>query len=122
MRYQLYAIVLLCLLGACSAEQADYSNWHIYGGNKENNHYSALKQVDTNNVQLLKPIWEFHTGDADNGTQIQVNPIVVDDIFYGVSPKLKLFALEAASGKKLWIFDPSDNPNKDVKGAGYFSI
>ncbi len=110
------------MLGLSCSENTNYANWNNYGGNKENNHYSALKQVDTNNVQLLKPIWEFHTGDADNGTQIQVNPIVVDDIFYGVSPKLKLFALEAASGKKLWIFDPSDNSNQDVKGAGYFSI
>ncbi len=121
MRYVLFCFACILLSSGC-AENTNYSNWHTYGGNKENNHYSALKQVDTNNVQFLKPVWEFHTGDEDNGTQIQVNPIVVDDIFYGVSPKLKLFALEAASGKKRWIFDPSDSSNQDVKGAGYFSV
>src|SRR6185312_17310455 len=58
--------------------------------------------------------------DADSMTQIQVNPIISDSTLFGVSPKLKLFALNAATGKEKWVF----NPMKDagVKGAGYFGM
>ena len=98
-----------------------YSNWQVYGGNKENNHYSSLTQIDTNNVTQLKVVWEYHAGDGEKNTQIQVNPIVIDGILYGVSPKLKLFALDAATGKQQWIFNPAMD-TAETKGRGYFSM
>jgi quinoprotein glucose dehydrogenase len=62
--------------------------------------------MDTSNVARLQVAWEYHTGDSDQMTQIQVNPIIVNGILYGVSPKLKLFALEAATGREKWVFKP----------------
>jgi len=35
-----------------------------------------------------------------------MQPLVVDGILYGTSPRLKLLALEAATGRELWRFDP----------------
>ncbi len=37
---------------------------------------------------------------------MKVNPIIVDDILYGLSPQLKLFAIDAATGEEKWVFDP----------------
>ena len=106
---------------SCNQKSADdYSTWQVYGGNKEANHYSSLNEIDTNNVSQLQVAWTYHTGDADSMTQIQVNPIIVDSILFGVSPKLKLFALNAATGKEKWIFNPMND--SDVKGAGYFGM
>jgi quinoprotein glucose dehydrogenase len=114
---------LLHLLVACNTPIADrYSNWAVYGGNKENNRFSSLTQIDTNNVTQLQEAWQYHTGDAGEMTQIQVNPIVVDDVLYGVSPQLKLFAADAATGKEKWVFNPVDTTAKDVKGRGYFMM
>lgn len=50
----------------------------------------------------------YHTGDLDTNrnSEIQCNPIIVNDMLYGTSPKLKLFALNAATGKQKWVFDP----------------
>ena len=93
----------------------------MYGGSKNADHYSKLRQVDTSNVVQLAPAWEYHTGDSDAHTQIQVNPLIVNGILYGVSPKLKLFALDAATGEKKWVFDPIDT-SKTNKGRGYFSM
>ena len=95
------------LFFSCTQKSSkDYAGWSVYGGNKEANHYSSLTQIDTNNVSQLQVAWTHHTGDADSMTQIQVNSIVVDSTLYGVSPKLKLFALNAATGNEKWIFDP----------------
>ena len=42
----------------------------------------------------------------ENRSQVQCNPIIVDGALYGTSPGLALFALDAATGEKLWRFDP----------------
>ena len=104
-------IAILCLaFASCTSHNGDkFRTWSTYGGNKENNHYSSLTEIDTNNVAKLRVAWEYHTGDADKMTQIQVNPIIIDAVLYGVSAKLKLFALHAASGQQIWEFDPATN-------------
>ena len=38
---------------------------------------------------------------------MQANPIVVDGVLYATSPKLRVFALDAETGRELWSFDPS---------------
>jgi len=103
----------LLILSACNKKQ-DFSErhtreWPVYLGDKQNSHYSQSDQINTSNIKDLKVAWEYSTGDADTlgGSQIQCNPIIVDGILYGTSPKLKVFALDAATGKKIWLFDPS---------------
>jgi quinoprotein glucose dehydrogenase len=117
-RSTLSIIIIITFLYACKSPV----EWTNYGGNKANNHYSSLAQIDTNNVSSLKKAWEYHTGDADDKTQIQVNPLIIDGILYGVSPKLKMFALDAATGKELWVFNPAEPNSISAKGSGYFSM
>ncbi len=115
--------LILGMLMACHSKQSQqYASWQVYGGNKENNHYSSLTQIDTNNVALLKSVWEYHCGDAGESTQIQVNPIIVDGILYGVSPQLKLFALDAANGQHQWSFNPLSDTAGNDKTSGYFMM
>jgi len=93
---------------ACTSKKQSFTTWQNYGGNKENNHYSSLTQIDTNNVSQLQVTWTFNTGDADTAkfSQIQCNPIIIDSIMYVTSPTLRLFALHAGTGKKIWEFNP----------------
>lgn len=109
--YILPAITLL--LTACNRQGPSYTGWTAMGGSKDGIHYSSLTQIDTANVSKLTVAWQYHTGDADtaHSTQIQCNPIVIDSILYGVSPQLKLFALNAATGVKKWEYNPFD-PNE----------
>ncbi len=106
----------LLLFVACrQAEQPTQAEWRIYGGSSENTRYSSLTQIDTTNIGKLQVAWVYHTGDYDsvNHSQIQCNPIVVDGILYATSPRLKLLALDAATGKLKWAFNPADsNQNK----------
>lgn len=100
-------------LSSCRRHPSPATQWEVYGGGKENRHYSALAQIDTDNVGQLTLAWEYHTHDADSTTtQIQVNGIESEGVFYGVSPRLKLFALDAASGQQKWSFDPATQAAK----------
>lgn len=109
------------LLASCKSSADKDQGWEVYGGSKSNNHYSALTEIDTSNVSQLQQAWIYHTGDADSMTQIEVNPIIVDGILYGVSPKLKLFAADAATGKEKWVFNPADSAAVGA-GRGYFTM
>jgi len=102
------------LLAACHSGKEGNISWASYGGSPANIHYTALSQIDTSNAAKLRPVWEYHTGDGDSLSQIQVNPLVIDGILYGVTPKLKLFALDAASGTAKWVFDPLAPVNGDT--------
>lgn len=103
---------LVYLLGAlmlsCNHHTENYTGWKVYNGTKSGTKYSSLDQINTENVARLVIAWTYHTGDADtlHFSQIQCNPVVVDGILYGVSPQLKLFALDAATGIQKWIFNP----------------
>jgi len=116
----LFLLTGITILAGCKFTNDD-AEWKVYGGNKAATHYSSLTEIDTANVTELQVAWEYHTGDAESKTQIQVNPIIVNGILYGVSPKLKLFALDAGTGKEKWVFNPLDT-SKANKGAGYFSM
>ena len=111
------AIVILFFSSCHFENEKKYKGWEVYGGNKENNHYSSLTQIDTGNVAQLQVAWAYHTGDSDKMTQIQVNPVIIENTLYGVSPKLKLFALDAATGKEKWSFNPASE--NEAKGKGY---
>jgi quinoprotein glucose dehydrogenase len=91
--------------GLAAAEQRD---WPAYLGDKGNSHYSPLKQINTRNVKRLAVAWSYSAGGGrpDGRSQIQCNPLIVDGVLYGTSPVLTLFALEAASGRELWRFNP----------------
>lgn len=112
--------VLLILFLSCKSTITDsYSEWKVYGGGNEKILYSSLKEIDTNNVKYLQVAWTYHTNDAESSSQMQVNTIIVDGVLYGVSPRLKLFALDPKTGKEKWVFDPmsakdtsEDNPRK----------
>ena len=121
-RYQLLSIAgIMFVIASCTSHpETSYKSWEAYGGNKENNHYSSLTQIDTNNVAQLQVAWTYHTGDSDRMTQIQVNPIMVEGVLYGVSPKLKLFAVDAATGKEKWVYNPVSDTAAGVEGFGYF--
>ena len=101
-------IFFFLFLAACTSSTEKHTTWENYGGSKKGIRYSSLTEIDTSNVHLLQPAWIFNTGDADTAkfSQIQCNPIIIDSIMYVTSPTLKLFALHAGTGKKIWEFNP----------------
>ncbi|MCS6951881.1 MAG: PQQ-binding-like beta-propeller repeat protein [Bryobacteraceae bacterium] len=89
-----------------TAPASGYRDWRVYGGGPESIRYSALRQIHRGNVHKLRVAWTYDTGDAFEGSEMQCNPIVVDGVLYATTPKLRVIALDAATGKLLWRFDP----------------
>jgi quinoprotein glucose dehydrogenase len=94
-------------LGSNSASAAE-RDWPVYLGDKSSSHYSQLTQITDGNVRRLEVAWVYHCGDAraDNLSQIQCNPLIIDGVLYGTTPQVKLVALDAATGQERWRFDP----------------
>ena len=81
--------------------------WRHYLGDAGRSHFSPLEQINVTNVDQLEIAWIHDTGPIEGAlSQIQCNPIVVDGVLYGTTSRSQVFALDAATGRELWRFDP----------------
>jgi quinoprotein glucose dehydrogenase len=90
--------------GAARGAQPGHADWPVYLGGKERNLYSPLRQIDRDNVTGLKVAWAFDTGDQ---AEYQANNLIVDGVLYTPTASRKVIALNAATGKVIWQWDPA---------------
>lgn len=84
------------------------ADWLLYGGNYANWRYSALADINRENIGKLVPVWIFQAGVQG---QVAVSPVVADGVMYFTAAYNNLYALDAVSGKLLWHYEhqmPSD--------------
>ena len=116
------ALSLFAIVAACDGVQQhnrlfnQYTSWRVYRGDEGSNAYSRLNQINRKNVKDLEVAWVYRAGDNKHGTSIQCNPIVIADILYATTPALKIIALNAASGQKIWEFDPANRGTEVLTG------
>jgi quinoprotein glucose dehydrogenase len=109
-----FIALLSFFLMSCSQKKGnDYKTWKVYRGDEGSNAYSQLNQINTGNVKQLKVAWTYRTGDSAQSVNLECNPIIIHDILYAVSPNLKTFALDAKTGKQIWVFNPFDSASKN---------
>lgn len=101
-------VLLFCVvfMGCETSEKTNtfknnYTTWSSYLGGSDRNHYSTLSQITPENVADLKVAWSYSLTDYG---QMQMNPIIVDTVLYGVSADLQVFAVHAGTGKEIWRF------------------
>jgi PQQ-dependent dehydrogenase (methanol/ethanol family) len=85
------------------AADSEPGNWMSHGRTYDEQRFSPLTQVDTNNVTGLGLDWSF---DFPTNRGIEATPIVVDGIMYVTSSWSMVFALDAKTGRLLWHYDP----------------
>jgi quinoprotein glucose dehydrogenase len=93
-------------------------DWPAYGGSPENNHYSALTQINRANVKQLQVAWSYDT--REEGV-LQASPLVINGVLYGITPTQKIFALDAATGMPLWKFDSGVTGLQPDRGLSYWT-
>lgn len=102
------AAAILLVVAGCTKTAAPSVDWRTTGGDPGNTRYSALDQINTQNIARLQVAWTYHTGDLPpNGHgEIQATPIVIDGVLYTTTPALAVIALRADRGTLIWRFDP----------------
>lgn len=125
-----YLAMVLVTLGSCQSQMAterslDHHTWSSYLGDPGRTHYSTLEEINTSTVGQLAVAWEYHAGVQGKGeaNYIQCNPLVVDRTLYGVSPGLKVFAIDAATGQEQWAYNPFEGTDETsfTRGLAYWS-
>ncbi|MHB1558226.1 MAG: pyrroloquinoline quinone-dependent dehydrogenase [Isosphaeraceae bacterium] len=113
MRVARIALVLLLLPILQTAVHAqvkkpDNVDWPRVGNDAGCMRYSPLDQIHRGNVARLRPAWTYHTGELKDrpGKTIECTPIVIDGVMYITTGYLRVVALDAATGRELWQFDP----------------
>ena len=115
-------LLLLCAAGRKAAPVAAHSgeqDWPAYGGGPEDIRYSELKQINRSNVSRLEVAWTYDTADGPSDPQTQ--PIMVSGFLYGITPRHKVVALDAANGKQQWRFDSGMSGRGPNRGLAYWS-
>jgi quinoprotein glucose dehydrogenase len=89
-----------------------------YGGGPEQTRYSPLARINRANVKELEVAWIYDTGEPG---ALQTQPTVVGDVLYGYTPSDKAFAINAATGARLWTFDPGGRGSGPNRGVMYWA-
>jgi quinohemoprotein ethanol dehydrogenase len=86
-----------------TAADKDRDNWLTHGRTYDEQRFSPLDQISEKNVPSLGLAWALDL-DTDRGQE--ATPLVVDGVMYSTSAWSKVQAIDAASGRLLWQYDP----------------
>jgi quinoprotein glucose dehydrogenase len=102
------------------AETHDGVDWPRVGNDAGCMRYAQLDQINRDNVKRLEPAWTYHTDELEDGEgkTIECTPIVVDGVMYVTTGRMRVVALDAATGTELWQFDPKDHPYEHEPNSG----
>jgi glucose dehydrogenase len=96
------------------AADGDTASWLTYGRTYDEQRFSPLQKINPRNIGQLKLAWHY---DLDAAHRVQeTTPLIVDGVMYVTSAWSKVFALDPATGRQIWVFDPAVPGNTGVKG------
>jgi glucose dehydrogenase len=113
MRERMMALVVATVVGlsAPSAQQRP-REWRDYGGGPDSSRFVAASGIDKSNVSRLQVAWAYPSGQTD------FNPVVVRGVIYGRGASNSFVALDAATGRQLWVHEGVDGFNG--RGVNYW--
>jgi quinohemoprotein ethanol dehydrogenase len=97
-----------------ASESAAGANWLLNGRTFDEAHFSPLQQISDKNVNGLGLAWYM---DIDGAMGVVAEPIVVDGVIYVSAPQSRVYAVDAASGKLIWKYDPHVRLNMAINGS-----
>ena len=100
-------------LAGTSARVLDSSpssdDWPSYGRTLAATRFEPATQITPANVGRLEVAWTYRSGDLASAGAIQeseATPLKIDRTLYFCTPHNEVIAVDAASGKERWRFDP----------------
>lgn len=97
--------------GASTLPTAPGGDWTSFGRDPGGSQYSPLAQINVRNVAQLQQAWVHRSGDFKDdklpqGTVLQTTPLHANGMLYFCTPFNKVVAIDPATGKQRWVFDP----------------
>jgi alcohol dehydrogenase (cytochrome c) len=85
------------------------ADWPTIGGDYQGDRYSTLNQITASNVAGLKEAWHIHLDGSGTGTQYrgEATPLVYKGVMYMVTGNDDVFAIDAATGERIWTYKSS---------------
>jgi len=112
-------------LAVVAAQPARHGEWRYFGGNKGFTRYSALDQIDRENVKSLRIAWRrpavnarFTTAFPDTrpNAYLRATPIIIDGVLYTQDAHGLVIALDGETGRTIWE-QPFGSARDDASGA-----
>src|SRR6266487_942490 len=109
MRGQVTALLLGIAPVALPGQAVD---WSANGRDVQGTRYSPAAEITRKNVSRLVVAWTYRTGETDarfktaKPTAFEATPLVVDETMYLGTPLGRVIALDPATGRERWVFDP----------------
>jgi quinoprotein glucose dehydrogenase len=105
--------------------EAQAVDWPAYGRDLQGTRYLPADEITRENVKQLVVAWTYRTGETERRfatakpTSFETTPLVIQGVMYVGTPLGRVIALDAASGRERWIFDP--HIKRDVKYGDFAS-
>jgi quinoprotein glucose dehydrogenase len=106
--------LVLCAASAHAQQGAKNGEWRFYGGDNGSTKYSPLNQINKDNVKNLRLAWTWDSPDLALQKQNRAlaslgfasTPIMSGGILYTSTSLSQVAAIDAATGKTIWVYDP----------------
>jgi len=89
-------------------------NWLMYSGTYNSWRFSSLDQINQGNVKNLHVKWLFQ---GRHNEKFETTPLVVDGIMYLTRPENDIYALDAETGRVVWVYSYR-NPERTYNCCG----
>jgi quinoprotein glucose dehydrogenase len=101
--------------------------WREYAADKFSSKYSPASKINASNIKELKTAWTWESVDQpylDADTMLytwrnESTPIMVGGVLYTSTSLSQVVAIDAETGKTIWIFDPETRKNGSPTNLGF---
>jgi len=106
--------------------QGTATEWLSYGGDKASSKYSQLTQINGDNFHRLKVAWAWRSVEEEVAKANHLKtwawestPLMVGGVLYISTSLSQVAAIDAATGKTLWVYDPETWKNGTPSNNGF---
>ena len=105
---------------------AHEGEWRFYAGDGGHTQYTALSQIDAENVSQLEVAWRWTAENSSSRPffNFEATPVMAGGVLYTTTGASEVAAIDAATGETIWLFTPppkpgsEDDPGRHPQGSG----